>query len=102
MTLETNPHTREVGWDSLEGKKHDTRTTAGLKHRKIDIVQPHLNQNELDWRKTVTTALKMPHLLEANYHSYTHARLGEFYESFDLELPTRQQTPNKLSTATGS
>jgi hypothetical protein len=66
-----------MSWDSLESTKHDTRTTAGLKYikLKIDIVQLHLNQNELDsvWRKTVaaaTAALKMPHLLEANYRLY--------------------------------
>ncbi len=107
-----NPHTRgvsptrsQMSWDPLDGRNPDTRTTAGLKHIKIDIAQLHLNQNKLEWRKTVTAAtaaLKMPHLLEANHRSYTHAKLGELYESLNLELPTRLQTSNKLNTSRAS
>ena len=88
--------------DSLDGRKSDTRTTAGLKHIKIDIAQLHLNQNELEWRKTVTAAtaaLKMPHLLEDNYRPYTHAKLGELYGSLNLDLPTHLQTPTKLNSS---
>jgi hypothetical protein len=91
--------------DSLDGRKPDTRTTAGLKHIKIDIAQLHLNQNELEWRKTVTAAtaaLKMPHLLEDNYRPYTHAKLGELYESLNLELPTHLQTPTKPPSSRAS
>ncbi len=61
-------------------------------------MQLHLNQNELEWRKTVTAAtaaLKMPHLLETNHRSYTHA-------SLDLDIPTRFLTPTKLNTSRAS
>ena len=104
-TRDVSPTRSHMSLDSLDGRKPDTRTTAGLKHIKIDIAQLHLNQNELEWRKTVTAAtaaLKMPHLLEDNYRPYTHAKLGELYESLNLELPTHLQTPTKLTPSRAS
>jgi hypothetical protein len=77
------------------------RTTAGLKHIKIDIVALQLNQNELEWRKAVTAAtaaLKKPHLLESSHRAYTHAQLGQLFSDLRLEMPARFQTPVKIKT----
>ena len=77
------------------------RTTAGLKHIKIEIVALQLNQNELEWRKAVTAAtaaLKKPHLLESSHRAYTHAQLGQLFSDLRLEMPARFQTPMKIKT----
>jgi len=77
------------------------RTTAGLKHIKIDIAALQLNQNELEWRKAVTAAtaaLKKPHLLESSHRAYTHAQLGQLFSKLRLEMPARFQTPIKNKT----
>ena len=86
--------------DSLDTHNHDldTRKIANLKHVKIEIVTLVTNQNELEWRKSVTAstaALKTPHLLEGNHRSYTHTKLKELYEQLGLGLPIRYQTPSK-------
>ncbi len=66
-----------MSW-SLEGKKHETRTTPNFKNIKIvpchSAATPQPERTIIDWRKTVTAAtaaLKKPHLLEVNYRSYT-------------------------------
>ena len=104
-THHASPTRSHMSLDPLDGRQPDNRTTAGLKHIKIDIVQLQLNQNELEWRKTVTAAtatLKMPHLLEDSYRSYTHANLAELFASQSLDLPARFQTPTKLNTSRDS